>query len=349
MKQRFLALDGLRGICAILVLLFHDLRFSHPRAFVHGYLSVDVFFIVSGFVLAFAFGEKLGAGMTVYEFMKARIRRLGPVLLFGSLFGAVGAIVRHSHSLPPSFLVAVASAALLNVLLVPLMTNGRLDAFPVNEPSWSLFAELWVNVGFGLVASRLGRLALPAIVVAGWIFLIVHSIENGSADFGSRQATVLYSIPRAIPSFACGVLIFNLWKSEALTKLPRVNPLLLFAGWTFVSVAPCGRWCAVYDVIQIIITAPVLVALLVRYEGPMPAWTTWAGKISYPLYATHIPIIGTSQVLLLKDGHMPLWAEMAFPLISLAVADAVSRRYEPILMKFRRQSSTPPLVKTARV
>src|SRR5207248_3010306 len=74
--------------------LVRDLPFSQPRPFARGYLSVDVFFVLSGFVLAFAFGGKLAANMTLYEFMKARVRRLGPVLLFGSLLGAVGVIIQ---------------------------------------------------------------------------------------------------------------------------------------------------------------------------------------------------------------------------------------------------------------
>ena len=336
MKQRFLALDGLRGICAVIVLLFHDLAFSQPRPFARGYLSVDVFFVLSGFVLAFAFGDKLKTNMTLYEFMKARVRRLGPVLLFGSLLGAVGVIIQGT--VPANVVVVVASAALLNALLIPLLTGG-LGAFPMNSPSWSLFAEFWVNVGFGVLASKLRRATLIAMIGAGWIFLIVYSLADGSANFGATQATVLYSIPRAIPSFACGVLIFDLWKTGALAKLPSINPLLLFGAWILLSVIPCHRYCALYDVIQIMIAAPVLVALLARSDGRVPVWAVWAGKISYPLYATHMAIILTGQVLLVKNGRMPVWADIILPIAAIAVADAVSRWCEPAFTSLWKRSS----------
>jgi peptidoglycan/LPS O-acetylase OafA/YrhL len=344
MNHRFSALDGLRGVCAVAVLLFHNFAYSNPRPFAHGYLSVDVFFVLSGFVLTFAFGDKLMANMTLQEFMKARVRRLGPVLLLGSLLGAVGVIIQGT--VPANVVVVVASAALLNALLIPLM-NGGLGAFPMNVPSWSLFAELWVNVGFGLLASRIRRSALIAIIGAGWVFVIVYSFGIGSADFGATQATVLYSIPRAIPSFACGVLIFDLWKTGALAKLPSINPLLLFGVWTCVSIIPLNEFGALYDLVQIIITAPILVALLARYEGSTPAWTVWAGRISYPLYATHFAIIYTGQVLLLKNGHMPVWADIILPIVSIAIADAISRWYEPIFAKLWIAKSASSPIKTA--
>ena len=58
-NHRFAALDGLRGICALIVVLYHTFRLQAVSPFAHGYLSVDVFFVLSGFVLAYAFGARL--------------------------------------------------------------------------------------------------------------------------------------------------------------------------------------------------------------------------------------------------------------------------------------------------
>jgi len=325
---RFTALDGMRGICAIIVLLYHAFYFSPLRFFYHGYLSVDVFFILSGFVLMFAFGDKLATRMTFAEFVGARFRRLGPMVIFGTLFGATGFVLTGWYCGIHIDLDAVAVTAIATLFLIPHAVNGAAEAFPINGVMWSLFAEFWVNVGFALLITRLKRFELLAITLAGWAIVAIHTIATGWSNFGWTDGDIVWAIPRAIPSFACGVLLFKFWKVGAFSKLPSINPLVAFAGWLALSCMPFTHWNAIFDIVQIMIVAPFLIAILARYEGETPAWTLWLGKISYPLYATHAVITYAGQ---------RIFPETAGTLISLivlplAVAAVLARWYEPAAM-----------------
>ena len=332
--HRFAALDGLRGICALIVVLYHSFRLQTANPFAHGYLSVDVFFVLSGFVLAYAFGARLEAGMGWGAFMRVRIRRLGPVIAFSAGFSVLGCFATEmmgGPSIPPA---AVLLAGAQNLFLIPMTGASAIDAFPLNGPIWSLFAEFWINLAFALVAPLLSRRALVAIVLAGWSFVAALALWRGSADFGATQATVLYSIPRGLPAFACGVLIFKLWRDGALERLPSVNPLLVFAGWIGLSLTL--RLGPVFDLVQIMVVTPVMIALLARSQAPVPGWCLWLGRISYPLYATHAVIIHGGQ----RVSHGPLswWALAALPALAILLADVLARWYEPA---FRNMAAVP--------
>jgi peptidoglycan/LPS O-acetylase OafA/YrhL len=328
-NQRFAALDGLRGICALIVLLFHAFHFATPKLFAHGFLSVDIFFLLSGFVLAFAFGNKLAAGLGIAGFMRARVHRLGPVMWFAAVFSVVACLAvewfRPSH-IPA---IGIVLAGIQNAFLVPMTGPSTTDAFPLNGPSWSLFAEIWINVGFALVATRLTRTALAAIVAAGWTFLVIHSLRLGTADFGASQAEIFLALPRSVPSFALGVLIFKLWRVGALRKIPSVPPLLVFALWTAVSLIPGGG--PLFELAQIMITAPAMLVLLVASSRLTPGWCLWLGRLSYPLYATHAIIINSGRRL--GDGRLALWAVIALSLAALLLADMLARWYEPAVRR----------------
>ncbi|MGN6148797.1 MAG: acyltransferase family protein [Rhizomicrobium sp.] len=338
--HRFHALDGLRGICAIVVLLYHALRYAPGTPFAHGYLSVDMFFILSGFVLAFAFGDRLAAGMSPLTFVKARIRRLGPIVLFGSILGAIGIVVEIWFGYLPDLPLYAVILLAANLLLIPFIGIGHNNAFPINGPMWSLFAELWVNVGFAWIARRLSLSMLIAIIVIGWTFIILHTLETGACDFGASRQTVLYAIPRAIPSFACGVLIFRLLRAGALARVPSINPFWVFGVWAGLSLMPISRLNAVYDIALVVIAAPITIALLARSESITPQWVRWLGKISYPLYATHAVIIFTAQHLTLAYGRVPLWIEIAPPILSVALAAGLNRWYEPAIAGLFRHSAS---------
>src|SRR3954465_4404922 len=183
--HRFSALDGLRGICALVVVLYHTFRLAPANPFAHGYLSVDVFFILSGFVLAYAFGDRLEAGMGAANFMLARIRRLGPIIWFSAGFSVLGFFATELLGGPQVPATAVLLAGVQNLFLIPVIAPSGIDAFPLNGPIWSLFAEFWINLAFALTATRLKPSVLVATIVAGWAFVAVHALSIGAADFGA--------------------------------------------------------------------------------------------------------------------------------------------------------------------
>lgn len=336
MKHRFSSLDGFRGVCALTVLLFHFLP-NTPVGFRHGYLSVDVFFVLSGFVLAFAFGDKLDAGMSLRTFVSARVRRLGPVLLLGSLLGGAATLLVDG-----GFSTVLVVDTLRSVLLIPLTGPGITEAFPLNGAFWSLFDEFWVNVAFGAVAARLKPASLIACIVAAYIVLITISLQVGMVSFGTTPSSIYYSIFRAAPSFLMGVLIFKLWRSGSLSRLPSICPGVVFVFWfAVVLIPPLPLVNILYDLVQVIFVAPILIALLARSEGVTPPWALWLGRVSYPLYATHVAVHSLGMHLFSHDGQIAVVARMALIILSLALAGAVAGWYEPavfLLLAYRRQA-----------
>lgn len=341
MSHRFSALDGFRGVCALTVLLFHFLP-NTPFGFRHGYLSVDVFFVLSGFVLAFAFGGKLDAGMSLSAFVGARVRRLGPVLLLGSVLGGVATLLVDGR-----FSVALVVDTLRSVLLIPLTGPGITEAFPLNGAFWSLFDEFWVNVAFGAVAARLKPAPLIVCIIAAYIVLITISLEVGIVNFGTTPSSIYYSIFRAAPSFLMGVLIFKLWRYGSLSRLPSISPVVVFALWfAVVLIPPFPAVNILYDLVQVIFVAPILIALLARSEGATPFWALWLGRVSYPLYATHVAIHSLGMHTFYHDGQIAVVARLGLIILSLALAGAVARWYEPamfLLLAYRRQAGARSL------
>lgn len=92
-KPHYPILDGLRGVAAIIVVTFHlaePLGTSHLDILVnHGYLAVDFFFLLSGFVMGYAYDDRWGK-MTVGSFLKRRVERLQPMVILGMTLGAIG-------------------------------------------------------------------------------------------------------------------------------------------------------------------------------------------------------------------------------------------------------------------
>ena len=93
-KPRYEILDALRGVAALMVVAFHMLEIlgngDHTRQLLnHGYLAVDFFFALSGFVIGYAYDDRWGKGMTIWTFFKRRLIRLHPLVILGTLLGAI--------------------------------------------------------------------------------------------------------------------------------------------------------------------------------------------------------------------------------------------------------------------
>src|SRR5215471_4553451 len=151
-NQRFLGLDGLRGICAITVLLFHCVGiFRNGIVFAHGYLSVDVFFVLSGFVIALTYERRLPS-LGLSGFLKARARRLLPVYWAGN--GIVVIIVLSvtaagAFDLYHGNTFALVATSLLSMFLIPNLWDPSHALNPENPAIWSLFGEWVANILYG--------------------------------------------------------------------------------------------------------------------------------------------------------------------------------------------------------
>ncbi|MDB5371957.1 MAG: acyltransferase 3 [Belnapia sp.] len=301
-QRSFHTLDGIRGVAALLVACFHLEIFLAPvggsgALFPEGYLAVDLFFVLSGFVLEHAYADRLRAGLRARAFMTARIIRLYPLYLLGVAIGLASAIVAYrlgGGSVDGQGLVLTTLAALL---LLPSPTAGQNAAiFILNAPGWSLFFELLVNLAFVLAWRRLSTRLLLAIVVVSGIALAMATFQAGHIHLGPTWPDFLGGVPRVAYSFFIGVLIRRLYQAEAAPAsgarqvvawgLAGLLPLILL-----LPPSPALRpW---FDLACVLVAFPILIALGARYEPGAAgvAIFRFLGLVSYPVYAIHFPLM----------------------------------------------------------
>lgn len=292
-RSRFPALDGLRGVAAAGVLWLHGaLIFIGPdfAGAASAYLAVDFFFMLSGFVLAFAYGERLNRGMRWSDFALLRLIRLYPMIVVGVLLGALVAAIKlvlTGQVEPGQSLWWVGPA----LLMLPTGLAVGAQAFPFNNPVWSLFFELLIN---GVYATRVRRLpvgALVAILAVSTLFLAC-----AAAYWGSFLLIGFNDVPkflagtfRVTTPFFIGVLIYDLRLYERFPALPfpALAAVLAVALWLHSDPA----W--LYDLGATLLLFPVLVAAGAAAR-PSPFWTRicdLSGALSYPLYLLHLPLL----------------------------------------------------------
>ena len=268
MSYRFTSLDGLRGIAAIAVMLFH----AAPSTMPGGYLAVDFFFCLSGFIVAFAYRDRIKNGLALSEFAKLRMARLYPMMFLGGLLG----IALHGGG--PNML-----------FLVPDFGGGSL--FPSNPPFWSLFAEVLVNIGYGIILVRLSSRHLFLLAAICGASLVLGML-NGPwpRQFGSNLESLPWMAPRTLYSFVAGVLLFRL-RDQGSRVRPRslwalLLPIVMIAA---MMIDPAKR--AMSDAGTILLVFPAIVWLGSFVEMPLQGFWKQMGALSYPLYCIHMPII----------------------------------------------------------
>jgi len=225
-RQHFVTLDGLRGVAAICVMLFHiNTVFGGRRLFPSSYLAVDFFFILSGFVVGHSYDRKLVSGaMKFPDFALRRITRLYPLIILGALMG--GAYWYLSGQISGR---RDAVFAILAILCMPWFgtspTGGGIA--PINSPAWSLFFELLANAVYGAVAKLLNRWVLAAILLgSGMAFIYLGAKAHFIGYLGVYSNTFLGGCARVTFSFFVGVSLCR-WRPSIANKIPSVPGWIL--------------------------------------------------------------------------------------------------------------------------
>jgi peptidoglycan/LPS O-acetylase OafA/YrhL len=323
-NHRFVVLDGLRGIAAIMVMISHSSD-AAPLSF----LAVDMFFLLSGFVLAHGFGSRLPQPGMRLRFAIGRLIRLYPLYAVGiaiALAPAIGMVVLQVFFWTPRVLA-------LSLLAAPLFIPLPYDwTFPLDPPAWSLSFELFANTVFMFTAARL----LPAIVLVGVSApLLLWGIVIWQDGGGSTFQSLLAGFPRVIFSFFLGVLMYRLWCSGRLPK-PAVHPLLLVLLLPVLyGLQPHHPTRYVAAMIFLIQPLIIWIGACSTANGLTSRLLTWLGMISYGVYVLHVPILtcveGVQRLAdptLLDAGDvLPLSVYLVVPL-SIAAAHWLTRYYE---------------------
>lgn len=335
--REFKTLDGMRGVAALSVVMFHaeDLIGVQPAA--GGYLAVDLFFVLSGFVIAYAYERRLLGGLGAWEFFGLRLVRFYPLYLAGLLLGAVtgltAALVKPATALP---LHHVAGIGALNAFFIPAPTDRDHNLYPLNVPAWSLFFELMVNLLYALAVRWLTNRALTTIAAISGAGLAFTVLIHGEADFGVWLKDLPSGVLRTIFSFTVGVLIYRVRPTWG--RPPAALLLAALAGLLFAPV-PTGLGRAAFDLGFIFLASPLLVAMgAAAKPGPALARVCdYVGGISFAIYALQYPVLwaarGATKTIL--PGQAGLLFAVSL-LILLAGCPLVVRLYdEPMRRRLR--------------
>ncbi len=297
-RTRLLSLDAMRGLAALTVLCHHvEREYSLSFGFAYGYMAVDFFFLMSGFVIAGAYEPRMDGRMGLARFFAVRLKRLYPMIVLGALLGLAAAVSRHDS---PRTLVWGGLSAFT---IVPLLWSSDV-LFPINIPEWSLFYELVSNLlhrilrpilTVGVVAACVALSAL-GLGLAGWK---LHALANGWSP-----GTFWGGLPRAFFSYFLGVLIYRLTAKGRLRvpSLPLPLPMLAFVAFVILE-SVIGRRVppSVYWLAAIAVVFPIIFLFAVNASMPkaMAKVARGLGDLSYPLYAVHVPLLVLADPLVL--------------------------------------------------
>ena len=332
-SESFYLLDGLRGVAAVAVLMVHAAVLFRPVWMRSGYLAVDLFFALSGFVLAHAYGPRLTAGMTALAFLRLRLIRILPLYFLGTTIAVASAleqrVIGHGQWQTEALVRSIVAAAFL-VPLPPVAGAPNGFAFPLNIPAWSLFFELLVNVfyatAFGFLTPFrtvvLVGIALAGLIGTTWYF-------NG-LNAGADWPKLWGGVPRVVFSFFAGVVLYRM--VGTVRRSPRGSPrgprrvgpwiilpalLVLFA----LPVPAAFRWA--FDLTCVVAVFPLLIWYAATAESGgarQHAVLTLLGRTSYALYAIHVPLLGVLLGLLSVAGCRPGWFSPLTGLMFLVLA-----------------------------
>ncbi len=324
-KPHYELLDGLRGAAALLVMWYHVFEgfAASPmdQKFNHGYLAVDFFFILSGFVVGYAYDDRWGRSLTAKGFIKRRLIRLHPMVIAGAVLGTASFFIQGCQqwsgaSVSPIWAVL---AMLMTVFMIPAIpgtgpeVRGNGEMFPLNGPQWSLFFEYIGNILYALVIRKMSTKALKVLVAVSGICLAAFSVFNFSGywNLGVGWSLSGYNFPggflRMLFAFSMGLLMSRnfrpvkirgaFWICSAAVAVLLVIP---YVGGTENS------WMnGIYDALCTVVLFPAIVYL--GASGTAGGNTTsgicrFLGDISYPVYIIHYPSMYLFYSWVWKNG-----------------------------------------------
>lgn len=320
-KQHYEILDGLRGTAAILVVIGHiiQMRFTNGghlnNPIIHSYLAVDFFFCLSGFVIAYAYDARWDK-FTVFEFLKQRIIRLHPMVVLGVIIGLLCYIfdpfLANSRKGASGFSDIVISFIAAMFLMPSETLNGRANlTHSLNSPHWTLLQEYIANFFYAVILRRLNNAMLLFLVVISGLALLQAGHWYNTLNTGYSFKTLWVAPIRLSFSFLMGLLLFRIKDYVKLPKLGFITLsfllLLSFAAPRFTRFEKIGM-NGLYDAAIIIILFPLMILCGAHFKnGIFRNFANTIGKLSYPLYAIHFPIMGiyASYVLYTKPHGLP--------------------------------------------
>lgn len=326
-RQRYEILDGLRGVAALLVIWYHvfEAFATSPvdQRFNHGYLAVDFFFVLSGFVIGHAYDSRWQRGMTAGRFIVRRIIRLQPMVIIGVLLGVVSFIIQGCERWDGTAVStpAVIASFLFGLFMLPALpgtmpeVRGNGEMFPLNGPSWSLFFEYIGSIGYALWLHRLSRRSLWIFTVLSGVALAVWTLSDMSGSyhtgFGWSMADYGFvgGLLRLSFSFSAGLLMARGFKPMRVGACGfAVCSALIVAMLAMPYITTDGSKSianACYDLICTLLIFPAVVyigASTPNGSGVSDRVCRFLGSISYPVYIIHYPMMYLFYAYVWSEG-----------------------------------------------
>lgn len=302
------------------------------------YLAVDLFFLLSGVVLANSYEKRLTkVQISRAGFLLQRIIRLYPLYLLSLPIGL------FSYALQNGLDYLTLAVLLIKAILLIPSTNLE-SLFPFNEPSWSLFFELWAGVLFSVLLIRLSSRSLLAIAVGAAGITMYGALVEGNLDIGYQPSYFIFGFSRALFSFSLGICLYRLYDIRKPTTANNGNiiGLLLCGCLIFITCISASTFFGFpyFDFLICLVIFPAIVwlAMRTRQTGPVDLLFRWLGKLSYPIYILHAPIFSLLHSLRQKGLDLPASpaAGMVIVISIFILAGIVAIRYdEPVRKKLK--------------
>lgn len=290
-KKHFEILDGLRGIAAFAVVLFHFMEWIYTDAsknFIgHGFLAVDFFFCLSGFVIGYAYDDRI-AKMGLRKFFISRIIRLHPLVVAGSILGLLAFLFDPFGGHPELYSngkIILTFVCSLFMIPLPVIADRGFNLFSFNAPAWSLFWEYIANIIYAFVLYRISRNYLLLLTIMAGIAICYVSYSSGNLLGGWSGPTFWDGCARISYSFLAGLLIYRSnWIIKNKLGFIGLSLLLLLA-----FIMPFSNWNWLSEPLIVLFYFPLLIALGAgaTLSPKFKKACVFSGNISYPLYMTH--------------------------------------------------------------
>ncbi len=379
-KPRYEILDGLRGVAAMLVVahhLFETYFHTAPNQPInHGYLAVDFFFVLSGFVIGYAYDDRWDC-MSTWNFFKRRLIRLHPMVIFGTLIGAALFYFGDCQAFPfindtPWYMVLLVLIWAFTMIPVPTSMDirGWMETNPLNGPVWSLQWEYLANILYALFIRRFSKTMLAVCValfaamtlilclnidITGWLGVRQYASYTVIGGWSLTPDQLQIGITRLLYPFFCGLLISRMGKlikvKGGFWWCSLMVVVLLCMPWMGIDETGDGRWTnGLYEAVCILVLFPLIVMIGAGSSvkgGKSEAINKFLGDISYPIYITHFPLIYMQMAWVDKHQDAPLathiFVSVSIFVLSIAVAYASFKLYDVPVRSWLRKKLFKPV------
>lgn len=359
-KRHYPILDGLRGVAALMVVAFHLCEAHGPDRFRqllnHGYLAVDFFFLLSGFVIGYAYDDRWHR-MTLGGFFKRRLIRLHPMIIAAMLVGAVmyylqaGPLFPVIAQTPPWKMLLVMVVGMTLLPLPPSMDiRGWGEMHTLDGPAWSLFFEYVANILYALVVRHFSRGLLALLVVVSGAFLVHYLVLGPTGDviggWSLEPAQLEIGFTRLMYPFFAGLLLSRVVRPGRVRHAFPICAAIIVAVLVMPRIGgPHTLWMnGLYEAACILAVFPLVVwlgASGLATSGLTARVSNVLGALSYPLYIVHYPFIYLYTAWVVADkgsARAGLAGAVAVYVGSVALAWLLLKFYdEPVRRRLTRR------------